>query len=126
MTNLLSYDGCDPTYRPLIFCPRKELIQQKIMGLSRFFSFLEFSVIYWIRNNFPILCYLLLISIWFLIQLAGQKFQHLFPAPPPLSFGLGGGCWLGTHSFGISSTRIRIPNDVYLTVRNPYFLSKEK
>ena len=31
--------------------------------LSRFFSFLEFTVIYWIRNNFPILCYLLLLRI---------------------------------------------------------------
>jgi hypothetical protein len=29
---------------------------KKNPGLSRFFSFLEFSVIYWIRNNFPILC----------------------------------------------------------------------
>ena len=33
-------------------------------------SFMEFSVIYWIRNNFPILCYLLLIcSISFLLLL---------------------------------------------------------
>ena len=30
-----------------------------LLGLSRFFSFLEFSVIYWIRNNFLILCYVL-------------------------------------------------------------------
>ena len=30
--------------------------------VSRFFSFLEFSVIYWIRNNFHILCYVLLLT----------------------------------------------------------------
>ena len=36
-------------------------------GLSRFFSFLEFSVIYWIRNNFPILCH---VNISFLSLLA--------------------------------------------------------
>ena len=31
--------------------------------LTRFFSFLEFSVIYWIRNNFPILCHVLKRSV---------------------------------------------------------------
>merc|ERR1712032_1760777 len=36
----------------LDFCYAK-----KNPGLSRFFSFLEFSVIYWIRNNSPFLCY---------------------------------------------------------------------
>ena len=35
---------------------------------SRFFSFLEFSVIYWIRDNFPILCYLQFI-LWKVIQI---------------------------------------------------------
>merc|ERR1712117_815409 len=30
---------------------------KKNPGLSRFFSFLEFSIIYWIRNNSLILCY---------------------------------------------------------------------
>ena len=35
---------------------------KKSPGLSRFFSFLEFSVIYWIRNNFLILCYVLLVT----------------------------------------------------------------
>merc|ERR1711978_626600 len=29
---------------------------KKNTGLSRYFSFLEFSVIYWIRNNSPIIC----------------------------------------------------------------------
>merc|ERR1712232_1174008 len=31
---------------------------KKNSGLSRFFSFMEFSVIYWIRNNSPFLFYL--------------------------------------------------------------------
>ena len=31
---------------------------------DRFFSFMEFSVIYWIRNNFPFLCDLLLLREW--------------------------------------------------------------
>merc|ERR1712176_1746425 len=39
--------------------PRISCYAKKNPGLSRFFSFLEFSVIYWIRNNFIILCYLL-------------------------------------------------------------------
>ena len=34
-------------------------LQNKGSSFSVFFSFLEFSVIYWIRYNFPILCYLL-------------------------------------------------------------------
>merc|ERR1712151_295348 len=37
--------------------PRIYRNAKKNPGLSRFFSFLEFSVIYWIRNNSPILCY---------------------------------------------------------------------
>merc|ERR1711972_353102 len=43
--------------------PRIKCYAKKNRGLSRFFSFLEFSVIYWIRNNFPILCYLLLLRV---------------------------------------------------------------
>merc|ERR1712187_297709 len=40
-----------PNAFPRIFCHAK-----KNPGLSRFFSFLEFSVIYWIRSNFPFFC----------------------------------------------------------------------
>jgi len=36
------------------------LLQKIIFGNCHCVSFLEFSVIYWIRNNFPIICYLLL------------------------------------------------------------------
>merc|ERR1712194_550694 len=39
---------------------RIQRIAKKNSGLSRFFSFMEFSVIYWIRNNSPFLFYLLL------------------------------------------------------------------
>merc|ERR1711920_1152974 len=36
---------------------RIQRIAKKNSGLSRFFSFMEFSVIYWIRNNSPFLFY---------------------------------------------------------------------
>ena len=58
-----------------------------IFFLSRFFSFLEFSVIYWIRYNFPILCYLLfnvfeiihllLYNLWFEILSSKNLFHFL-------------------------------------------------
>ena len=41
---------------------------KKSPGLSRFFSFLEFSVIYWIRNNFLILCYVLFVFSYYFLS----------------------------------------------------------
>merc|ERR1712050_499901 len=52
-----------PNAFPRIFCYAK-----KNPGLSRFFSFLEFSVIYWIRSNFPFFCNLHVSGVHFLVS----------------------------------------------------------
>ena len=57
-------------------------LQNKGSSFSVFFSFLEFSVIYWIRYNFPILCYLLFNVLEsqqakdFLIHLPNRSYWH--------------------------------------------------
>ena len=45
----------------VISCPNTSYVFKDLAG--PFFSFLEFSVIYWIRNNFPFLCYLYILIL---------------------------------------------------------------
>ena len=58
---------------------RIQHIAKKNSGLSRFFSFMEFSVIYWIRNNFPFLCYLLLLRAWVLRRRSKERNESYNP-----------------------------------------------
>ena len=59
-------------------------------GLSRFFSFLEFSVIYWLRYNFNIICYILLAIAIILLFLF---FFSLLIPPVNLSLSKEICCW---------------------------------
>ena len=49
--------ACKSSFFHYLFTVHHFFLFSTVTGLT--FSFLEFSVIYWIRNNFPILCYVL-------------------------------------------------------------------
>ncbi len=63
----------------LLFLDVGQHIAKKNSGLSRFFSFMEFSVIYWIRNNFPFLFYLLLLRAWVLRRRSKERNESYNP-----------------------------------------------